>query len=409
MRSLKYIVVAALASLLISTLSCIVSPTVFPFDIFLTGSSNPLGYWYPTASMLPANGTLNVPVNSISVIIFSMPVDPSTISSGVTIYSTATGGYLTEGALSDYEISMNAANTIATITFHYGGANPLLPSDNVQITLASTIREPVNNAPLNNPGMWQFTTGTAADITAPAISGGTNPTTGGIELSDTARLANGHEIHLDFSEAIDPNSVSGTTFYLTGGGDTRAASYTFNGTFTRAILTPHDDLINNTTYTVTVANGLTRIKDLAGNSLAAGTTWTFTTLVPLPDPYGAPTIPVGGGPWVTSIKSTTAPVDATAEINWNTNKPTTYNFHYGRNSTMSSSVTSAVLSTMQTVNLSAASPLGLVQNSRYWFYIAYTDENGASNSTATYQFNTESTASPTSISAVRITSIHPAS
>jgi hypothetical protein len=388
MRYIKIIPFCLFAAALLLP-SCKESPKVYPYDVFMSATGNNSGYWYPIATVLPANGTTGVPVNSISVIIFNMSVDPTTISPGVTIYSTVVGGYLTEGPANDYEISMNAENTIATITFHYGGVNPLLPSDTVDIELLSTIRDLENNVPLNNPGIWQFTTGTAPDITPPAIIGGTNnPTGGGIELTNVARLANGHEIHIDFSKTIDPNSVSLSTFSLTSPGPSYiAATYTFNPTYTRAILTPVDDLIYNTTYTVTLTTG---IKDLSGNNLLAGTSWTFTTVTTPPDPFGG--LPTITGPQVDLVRTNDA------LISWYYNKPANYTLYYGRGSGVGdmSSTLSDTYSTFQTADLTGL----LLTNRRYWFYINYADVVGNSGSTGSgspYQLNTESGEAPTSI------------
>src|SRR5829696_1127475 len=80
-----------------------------------------------------------------------------------------------------------------------------------------------------------------------------------------------------FSEKMDPNTISGSTFTLKKTADNSAVSagVTYNATDKKATLDPNADLAYNTSYTATVTTGA---KDLAGNALAANKTWTFKTV-----------------------------------------------------------------------------------------------------------------------------------
>ena len=57
------------------------------------------------------------------------------------------------------------------------------------------------------------------------------------------------------------------------------AVVTWSATNRRATLDPNPTLAASTIYTVTVRGGATdpRVKDVAGNALAANQTWSFTT------------------------------------------------------------------------------------------------------------------------------------
>ena len=105
-----------------------------------------------------------------------------------------------------------------------------------------------------------------------------------------------------FSEAMDPATISSSTT----GGEGGAALGTFelrdpsnnlvNATVTYdpvtrvATLDPRSALALSTTYTAIVKGGATdpRVKDLAGNALAATATWTFTTAAAPPPPPTCP-------------------------------------------------------------------------------------------------------------------------
>ena len=78
-----------------------------------------------------------------------------------------------------------------------------------------------------------------------------------------------------FSEAIDPVTVTATTFLLQAGSNPPVSGIvSYNANTQTAELIPSTLLSASTLYTATM---LTDIKDLAGNALAAPYTWTFTT------------------------------------------------------------------------------------------------------------------------------------
>jgi len=113
---------------------------------------------------------------------------------------------------------------------------------------------------------WTFTTGTAADTTAPTLSS-TSPASGA-----TGAAFNGI-ITATFSEAMDPATITPTTFTL----EETVAGTPVTGTVSSlgggAIFDPTGSLAASREYTATITTG---VKDLAGNAFA-GTTWNFTT------------------------------------------------------------------------------------------------------------------------------------
>ncbi|MFB3819491.1 MAG: N,N-dimethylformamidase beta subunit family domain-containing protein, partial [Candidatus Methylomirabilales bacterium] len=112
-----------------------------------------------------------------------------------------------------------------------------------------------------------------ADTTAPTITGRT-------PAPNATGVAVGTAMTATFSEAMDPATISGSTVTLQGpGGAAVAASVSYSASTLTATLTPSSPLLAGTTYTAAVLGGTTdpRVKDVAGNALAATSTWTFTT------------------------------------------------------------------------------------------------------------------------------------
>ena len=93
-----------------------------------------------------------------------------------------------------------------------------------------------------------------------------------------------------FSEAMDPATLSGTTFVLEGpgGGVSGTVSYTA-GTLT-ASFDPSADLDLGTAYTARITTGAA---DEAGNGLAADYSWSFTTEEPDWELVGGMVSPLG--------------------------------------------------------------------------------------------------------------------
>jgi hypothetical protein len=128
----------------------------------------------------------------------------------------------------------------------------------------------------NSTNYWVdvvFSTTGVVDNTPPTIttrSPGAGAT--GVTLSSP--------ITATFSEALDASTVSGSTFELrTAGNVLVPATVTFNASTRVATLVPTSSLTASSVYNVTIRGGATdpRIKDAAGNALAANATWSFTT------------------------------------------------------------------------------------------------------------------------------------
>ena len=113
--------------------------------------------------------------------------------------------------------------------------------------------------------MWGFTTAAGPNTTAPTVTI-TDPADKATGVSTSATVRAG------FSEAMDPTTLSTTTFTLMQGGLVVPGAVSYSGL--TATLTPTSALTANTAYTATITTGA---KDLAGNALAANYVWSFTT------------------------------------------------------------------------------------------------------------------------------------
>ena len=119
------------------------------------------------------------------------------------------------------------------------------------------------------------------DVVFTTSTGGTTPptVTATTPLNGATGVNVGTTVTATFSEPMDPATVNTSTFELRDSTNALVAanvSYSAN----TATLTPNAALNNSATYTATVKGGATdpRVKDVAGNALAANVTWSFTTV-----------------------------------------------------------------------------------------------------------------------------------
>jgi hypothetical protein len=132
---------------------------------------------------------------------------------------------------------------------------------------------------------------TGPDETPPTVTA-TSPGAGASGVSPFAAVT------ATFSEPLDPSTVTGATFELRDAGSALVpATVSWEAGTRTATLTPGVTLTHLATYTATLKGGLTdpRLKDPAGNALAADVTWSFTIAPPdLTPPTVASTLPASG-------------------------------------------------------------------------------------------------------------------
>ena len=201
----------------------------------------------------PANLANNVPTNQKINATFSEGMDPGTITN-VNFRLTGPGATPISGTVTYVGLT-------ATFTPNAALAN----STAYTATVTTAARDLAGN-PLASNYSWTFTTGAAADTTAPTVTA-TAP------LAGASNVPVNQKVTVAFSEGMDPLTLTNLTFTLQGpAANPIAGTVTYAGL--TATFTPSANLPSSTTFTGRVTTGA---KDLAGNSLALNYTWTFAT------------------------------------------------------------------------------------------------------------------------------------
>jgi hypothetical protein len=91
-------------------------------------------------------------------------------------------------------------------------------------------------------------------------------------LNNVTGVARNKEVAFTFSEAMDPLTISTSTFILMQGTTAVSGTVTYSGT--TATFTPSNTLAAGTIYTAKITKEASTV---AGNSLAADAVWSFTT------------------------------------------------------------------------------------------------------------------------------------
>src|SRR6266852_3654121 len=241
-------------------------------------------------STVPASGATVVPVNTLVSGTFSEVMNAATVN-GTTFTVTGPGATPVAGAV-----------TYAGSTATFTPAVILANSDVFTATITTGAKDPAG-APLAANFVWTFTTAVPPTVIS------TVPVNGATAVPVSTLVS------ATFSEAMNPATINGATFTLTGPGATPVAGVvTYAGT--TATFTPAAILANSTVFTATITTGA---KDPAGAPLAANFVWTFTTAAA---PTVISTVPVNGATGVaanTTVSATfSVPMEAT------TINPTTF-------------------------------------------------------------------------------------
>jgi hypothetical protein len=203
------------------------------------------------SSTIPKNAATNVAIDSKLSLTFSGEMDPATLNPST---FTVQQGYA----------EVSGSLTYSGVTAVFTPDSYLAPSTPCIATLTSGARDLAGNA-LADDFVWSFTTGAAPDLIKPTLLS-TAPFNG-----ETDVLL-GNKLSVTFSEALDPATISATTFTLNQGAT--AVSGTLNYSGVTAVFTPDNELAGNSVYTARLTTAIT---DLAGNALETDSVWSFTS------------------------------------------------------------------------------------------------------------------------------------
>ena len=218
----------------------------------------------PTVVTVAPTGASGACTDTIVSAIFSEAMNPATINAST---FTVTGP---NSASVSGSVTYDATTNTATFT----PTSSLAVSTSYTATITTGVRDMFGYALAAND-VWTFTTAATACV-PPTVISETPPTATTGVCSSTVETAT-------FSEAMNPATINGSTFTLTGPGTTPVLGVVTYAAST-ATFTPSTALALNTLFTATITTGAT---DLLGNSLANNFVWSFTTGTTA---CGAPTV-----------------------------------------------------------------------------------------------------------------------
>jgi Ice-binding-like/Bacterial Ig-like domain len=191
--------------------------------------------------------TNGVGTNRAVAVVFSKPMDPSSINSG---------SFMVAGVMGT--VAYDAANNIAS----FKPSTDFAPSTMFNATITMGARD-MSGTPLAAPFTFSFTTRATSDTSPPDIVA--------INVAAGATCVPlDQKITVTFDEQMDSLTINPSTFFIEG----VAGTVTYNVLSQTATFTPSSPLAANTTFTISVT---TAAKDLGGVPLAAPFQQTFTT------------------------------------------------------------------------------------------------------------------------------------
>ena len=206
----------------------------------------------PTVTLSdPANTATGITLNKPINITFSEEMDPATITS-----STIT---LAQGT-TPVAATVSYTGTIATLTL----TSNMSPNKVYTGTVTTGAKDVDGNALASNY-TFSFTTGAAPDVTPPVVSS-SDP------ANSSTSIALSKIVTVTFNEAMDPLTITGSTFTLKQGTTAVTGIVTYSGT--QATFVSSGNLLPSTVYTGTITTGA---KDVAGNAMVSNYTFSFTT------------------------------------------------------------------------------------------------------------------------------------
>jgi hypothetical protein len=214
----------------------------------------------PTVTQVtPPDGSVivcpNTPIVSAT---FSKAMNPATIKTA-TFTVTASGGANVAGAVT-YDATTNTATFTPSVS--------LAPSTKFTATITTGAADTFGNT-LETNFVWTFTTSANCATLPPTVTSVTPPDLS-VEVCPNTAI-----VSATFSKAMDPTTITTSTFTLTGPGATSvdgAVAYVVSSNI--ATFTPTASLALSTQFTATITTG---VADTFGNTLQANFVWTFTT------------------------------------------------------------------------------------------------------------------------------------
>lgn len=255
-----------------TTYKVVVSPTIkslsteepmaAAYEFLFTTESLPNPDPPMIVSSYPADGDIEIPLDTQVLIRFSEPMDPASVISSNAILEKCTStlpctSWSSVSSTASYAGSTNSAIVIPT--------SLLAKSSVYRVRLTTSVID-LGGQPLSSEVTIGFTT-ILADTTPPYVRS-TAPTNGATGVSTDS-------VKIVFSEPVDQLTLTSSTIIVKEGTTTISGAITYDAASATAIFTPTTSFGFAKDYSVTVTTG---VKDLAGNNLSPALTIKFTTL-----------------------------------------------------------------------------------------------------------------------------------
>ena len=269
-------------------------------------------------STAPANGASGVAINTTVSANLSEAIDVSTVNS--------TSFQLKDAGNNTIPASVSTASNQITLTPSSALSGSTVYTATIKGGLPG-IKDLAGNT-LASDYSWSFTTVAIDNIPPTIISV--------VPLSGATGVSTGTTISANFSEAINPSTVTGSTVQLRNAVNNLIAA-TINTSGSQVTLTPSAPLAGVTVYTATITGGASGVKDLAGNALVNNYSWSFTTAAVDNTPPTITTVsPVNGSIGVST--GTTAVANFNEAINASTVTATTFQLRDAANNLITATI-----------------------------------------------------------------------
>jgi hypothetical protein len=242
--------------------------------------------------------SFSVPDTTSPTVSLSAPTAGATVIGTVTVSANASDNLGVAGVQFLLDgVNLGAEDTVAPYTVSWNTTS----ASNGSHQLTARARDAAGNQATSAVASVTVSN-TVPDTTPPTVTA-TTPVGGATSVSGTDNVT------ATFSEAMDSTTINTTTFELRDAANTLvAAAVTYNATTRVATLNPTPTLTQAAVYTATVRGGSAdpRVKDVAGNALAANVTWSFTIAPDITPPTVTSTSPASGATNVSRTARITA-------------------------------------------------------------------------------------------------------
>ncbi|MEK7414838.1 MAG: Ig-like domain-containing protein, partial [Planctomycetota bacterium] len=214
----------------------------------------------PTITMTPIHGATNVPFNTSIVLTFSEPINPNTVNAATVLV-------MSQGEVRAGTITFGQQNTFAVFT----PASPFFPTASATVTVLGQVTDTAGNLLQGTGGvgtsvMATFTTSSVADRLPPVVLQV-------LPVNAATGISTRTTITATFSESVNPNTITPTTFQVTSGGTPIAGSYLFTNLNQTVTFIPTAPLPPVATVNISIS----QISDVVGNVMVLPFTSSFQT------------------------------------------------------------------------------------------------------------------------------------